>query len=102
MENVDIETQVPISTLGTGGGTDHDDSVIRPRPMFRWEGILSDPLVKKKPGHKLLSKLGVWLGLTPFWRTGSGSLGVALDVHLEGDQYVLSDDLYGSPQVRRR
>jgi hypothetical protein len=96
MEEVDIETQVPPSTLGTGGGTDHDDSIIRPRPMFRWEGILSDPLVEKQPGHKLLSKLRVWLGLTPFWRTGSGSLGVALDVRLEGDQYVLSDDLYGS------
>lgn len=96
MEDVDIETQAPVSTLGTGGGTDHDDSVIRPRPMFRWEGILSDPLVKKEPSHKLLSKMRVWLGLTPFWRTGSGSLGVALDVHLEGDQYVLSDDLYDS------
>jgi hypothetical protein len=98
MEDVDIETQVPLSTLGTGGGTDHDDPVIRPRPMFRWEGILSDPLVKKAPGHNLLSKLGVWLGLTPFWRTRSGSLGVALDVHLEGDQYVLSDELYDTSQ----
>lgn len=96
MEDVDIETQIPLSTLGTGGGTDHDDSVIRPRPMFRWEGILSDPLVKKEPSRKLLSKLRVWLGLTPLWRTGSGSLGVALDVHLEGDQYVLSDDLYNN------
>ena len=96
MEDVDIETQVPLSTLGTGGGTDHNDSVIRPRPMFRWEGIFSDPLVKKEPGQQLLSKLRVWLGLTPFWRTGSRSLGVALDVHLEGDQYVLSDDLNGS------
>jgi len=98
MEDVDIETQVPFSTLGTGGGTDHDDPVVRPRPMFRWEGILSDPLVKKPPGHNLLSKLGVWLGLTPFWRTGSGSLGVALDVHLEGDKYVLSDSLYDDSQ----
>ncbi len=98
MEDVDIETQIPLSTLGVGGGTDHDDSIIRPRPMFRWEGILSDPLVMEKPGHKFLSKLRVWLGLTPFWRTGSGSLGVALDVYLEGDQYVLLDGLYGSSQ----
>lgn len=98
MEDIDIETQVPLSTLGTGGGTDHDDSVIRPRPMFRWEGILSDPLVKKRPSHNLLSKMGVWLGLTPFWRIGNGSLGVALDVHLEGDQYVLSDDLYSTSE----
>lgn len=98
MEDIDIETQVPLSTLGTGGGTDHDDSVIRPRPMFRWEGILSDPLVKKRPGHNLLSKMGVWLGLTPFWRIGNGSLGVAFDVHLEGDQYVLSDDLYSTSE----
>jgi hypothetical protein len=93
MEDIDIETQIPLSTLGTGGGTDHDDSVIRPRPVFRWEGILSDPLVKKAPGRNLLSKLGVWLGLTPFWRTGSGSPGVALDVYLEEDHYVLSDDM---------
>jgi len=98
MEHVDIETQVPLSSLGTGGGTDHDDSAIRPRPVFRWEGILSDPLVKKKPGRKLLSKLGVWLGLTPFWRTGNESTGVALDVYLEGDQYVLSDNLDDSSQ----
>ncbi|KAI0308006.1 hypothetical protein B0F90DRAFT_1621291 [Multifurca ochricompacta] len=98
MEDIDIETQVPLSTLGTGGGTDHDDSTIRPRPVFRWEGILSDPLAKKEPGHKLLSKLGVWLGLTPFWRTGSGSLGLALDVYLEGDEYVLSGNMHGGAQ----
>ncbi|KAH9178928.1 hypothetical protein EDB89DRAFT_2172217 [Lactarius sanguifluus] len=94
MENIDIETQIPVSTLGTGGGTDHDDSAIRPRPIFRWEGILSDPLVKKAPGRKLLSKLGVWMGLTPFWRSGSGSLGVALDVHLKGDRYVLLENTH--------
>ena len=98
MEDVDIETQVPLSTLGTGGGTDHDDSVIRPRPMFRWEGILSDPLAKKRPGRNFLSKMGVWLGLTPFWRIGNGSLGVALDVQLDGEQYVLSDDLYSTSE----
>jgi hypothetical protein len=94
MEHVDIETQVPLSSLGTGAGTDHDDPIIRPRPVFRWEGILGDPL-KKKPAHKFLAKLGVWLGLTPFWRTGSESTGVALDVYLEGEQYVLSDNLRG-------
>ncbi|KAH9065948.1 hypothetical protein EDB87DRAFT_1554562 [Lactarius vividus] len=94
MEDIDVETQVPVSTLGTGGGTDHDDSAIRPRPIFRWEGILSDPLVKKAPGRKLFSKLGVWMGLTPFWRSGSGSLGVALDVHLEGDRYVLLENTH--------
>ncbi len=94
MEDIDAETQFPVSTLGTGGGTDHDDPAIRPRPIFRWEGILGDPLVKKLPGRKLLSKLGVWMGLTPFWRIGNGSLGVALDVHLEGDQYVLLEDTH--------
>jgi hypothetical protein len=98
MEDIDIETHVPLSTLGTGGGTDYDDSVIRSRPVFRWEGILSDSLAKKAPGPKLLSKLGVWLGLTPFWRTGSRSLGVALDIQLDGDQYVLSDNMYGDQQ----
>ncbi|KAI9462355.1 hypothetical protein BJY52DRAFT_1116426 [Lactarius psammicola] len=98
MEDIDIETQAPISTLGTGGGTDHNDPAIRPRPIFRWEGILSDPLVKKAPGRKLLSKLGVWMGLTPFWRSGSGSLGVALDVHLDGDQYVLIENTHGGSE----
>ena len=98
MEHIDIETQVPSSSLGTGSGTDHDDPAIRPRPIFRWEGILSDPLAKKKPGRKLLSKLGVWLGLTPFWRKGVESMGVALDVYLEKDKYVLSDNLHGSSQ----
>jgi len=98
MEDIDIETQVPVSTLGTGGGTDHDDPVIRPRPIFRWEGILSDPLVKKAPRRKLLSKLGVWMGLTPFWRRGSGSLGLALDVHLERDRYVLLENTHGGSE----
>jgi len=99
MEHVDIETQVPLSSIGTGGGTDHDDPAIRPRPVFRWEGILSDPLVKKKPGHNFLSKMGVWLGLTPFWRTGGESMGVALDVYLEGNKYVLLDNLHGSSRI---
>ncbi|KAF8078665.1 hypothetical protein FPV67DRAFT_1465988 [Lyophyllum atratum] len=44
MMEVDLETRVgQTSTIGTGAGTDHDDSWIRTRPTYRWEGILSDP-----------------------------------------------------------
>jgi hypothetical protein len=38
MDGVDLETQAQSSTLGTGVGTDHDASSIRPRPAYRWEG----------------------------------------------------------------
>lgn len=38
MEDLDVETQAQSSTLGTGVGTDHDASSIRPRPAYRWEG----------------------------------------------------------------
>ncbi|KAG5221924.1 RecF/RecN/SMC [Salix suchowensis] len=34
MEGVDMGQS---STLGTGGGTDHDDESLRPRPTYRWE-----------------------------------------------------------------
>ncbi|KAI0322650.1 hypothetical protein OF83DRAFT_1048810 [Amylostereum chailletii] len=90
MEEIDVETQARPSTLGTGNGTDHDDSYIRARPNFRWEGILNDPLTKGPKGRKKwLVKMGAWLGLTPLWRSGIPSPGVALDVRLENGKYVL-------------
>ncbi|KAI0068240.1 hypothetical protein BV25DRAFT_1867258 [Artomyces pyxidatus] len=90
MEDIDLETQGNPSSLGTGGGTDHDDVSIRARPVFRWEGILKDPLVKAMgPRRIFLAKMGAWFGVTPFWRDGSRSHGVALDVRLEGGKYVL-------------
>ena len=90
MEEIDLETQARPSTLGTGNGTDYDDVSIRARPNFRWEGILSDPLVEKLRGRRQwLAKMGAWLGVTPLWRSGIPSPGVALDVRLENGRYVL-------------
>ena len=99
MEDIDILTQGQSSTLGTGGGTDHDDSWIRMRPAYRWEGLLSDPPRQggRKGHRKLLGKLGAWLGVTPLWRTGSPSNGISLDVRLEDGRYVLLDDGGPSP-----
>ncbi|EMD42109.1 hypothetical protein CERSUDRAFT_110652 [Gelatoporia subvermispora B] len=96
MEEVDIQTLVQPSTLGTGGGTSHDDSVIRARPLYRWEGILEDPLRKNKSTRRgLLSKVAVWFGLSPLWRSGIPSQGLAIDVQLVNGQYELLEDLEG-------
>ncbi|KAI0032741.1 hypothetical protein K488DRAFT_78307 [Vararia minispora EC-137] len=91
LEEIDLETQANPSTMGTGNGTDHDDTEIRQRPYFRWEGILNDPFTTRSSRHRhgWLSKLGPWLGITPQWRAGVPSPGVALDVKLEGERYVL-------------
>ena len=89
---MDIATQARPSTLGTGGGTDHDDDSIRARPNYRWEGILDDPLTKGRQRQRGWSaKLGVWFGITPLWRAGVPSKGLALDVKLENGKYVLLD-----------
>ena len=94
MEDVDILTQGGPSTLGTGGGTDHDDPWILARPAYRWEGLLNDPPGKggSEPRKQILSKLGVWFGVTPFWRSGSLSNGISLDLKLENGRYVLLTD----------
>lgn len=93
MEEVDAQTVARPSTLGTGGGTDHDDESIRARPIYRWEGILEDPLRKhQRRTPKVLAKFGVWLGLTPLWRSGIPSAGLALDVQLDHGQYVVMQD----------
>jgi hypothetical protein len=36
MEEIDVETLTGPSTLGTGGGTDHDDVSIRARPAYKY------------------------------------------------------------------
>ncbi|KIY64816.1 hypothetical protein CYLTODRAFT_357890 [Cylindrobasidium torrendii FP15055 ss-10] len=97
MEDIDAETLVQPSTLmgtlGTGGGTDHDDANIRPRPEYKWEGLLSDPVQtgRLKRHKRFTAKLGAWLGVTPLWRTGTVSQGLALDVRMENGRYVLTD-----------
>ncbi|KAH9936996.1 uncharacterized protein B0H18DRAFT_925256 [Fomitopsis serialis] len=92
MEEVDMKTLMQPSTLGTGAGTDYDDVSIRARPYYRWEGILDDELRKTKPKHRpFLAKMAVWFGLSPFWRSGVQSKGLALDVRMENGRYVLLD-----------
>jgi len=95
MEDVDMLTQGQSSTLGTGGGTDHDDPWILARPTYRWEGLLNDP--PRKGGTETrknsLAKLGVWFGVTPFWRSGPPSNGILLDLKLENGRYIqLADE----------
>lgn len=91
MEGIDILTQAASSTMGTGGGTDHDDPWILARPAYRWEALLNDP--PREGGTEtrktFLAKLGVWFGVTPFWRAGSPSNGISVDLKLEGGRYVL-------------
>ena len=81
------------SSLGTGGGTDHDDASIRFRPNYRWEGILGDPVStasveKRKQGWA--AKFGAWFGLTPLWRTGIVSQGISFDLVLQGGRFILT------------
>ena len=80
------------SSLGTGGGTDHDDVSIRARPLYRWEAIFDDPLTRDL-NRRWLPKLAVWFGLSPFWRSRMPlTNGVSLDVRLENGNYVLLKD----------
>ena len=101
MEDIDILTQGQSSTLGTGGGTDHDQSGIRMRPAYRWEGLLTDaPHKGRHKGYqKWVGKLGAWLGVTPLWRVGVPSNGISLDVKLENGRYVLLDMWSASDSV---
>ncbi|KAI0375073.1 hypothetical protein BV20DRAFT_960129 [Pilatotrama ljubarskyi] len=104
MEEIDLQTLPRPSTLGTGGGTDHDDASIRARPAYRWEGILEDPITKrrhKSHRQRFLSKFAVWFGLSPLWRTGEPSQGLALDVRLENGRYVLLEDAASGHAARK-
>ena len=48
------------SSMGTGGGTDHDDVSIRNRPFYKYE----EAFVSHR--GKWSGKFAVWFGLTPF------------------------------------
>lgn len=90
MEEIDVGTVAGSSTLGTGGGTDHDDVLIRARPTYRWEGLLSDPLRRHNVWtERWYAKMGAWFGVTPLWRSGVSSKGLSLDIRLENGRYVL-------------
>lgn len=82
------------SILGTGGGTDYNDSQIRPRPLYRWEAIYDDPVAPSgKPHKRWLPKLVTWLGLDPYWEPNSRlSSGISLDVVLKDGNYVLLEN----------
>ena len=92
MEGVDVATQGPSSSLGTGDGTDYDVPGIRMRPAFRWEGLLDDPVRHGERRRRWLAKMGVWFGITPLWKTGLTSNGLSLDVHLENGRYVVMEN----------
>jgi len=97
MDGVDLEIQLdgPPSMMGTGGGTDHDNSFIIVRPEYRWEGVLTDNIQhhhwRKK---KFLTKLGAWFGITPLWRAGTVSPGLSIDARMENGRYVLLNDVH--------
>lgn len=102
MEEVDWQIHQRGTTQGTGGGTDHDDSSIRPRHAFTWERIWDDPV---SPGRWKRSswrgKLSVWLGLRPHWTTSTTN-GLALDVRLENGKYVILPRDYGDGGGKKR
>ncbi|EIN13788.1 hypothetical protein PUNSTDRAFT_58299 [Punctularia strigosozonata HHB-11173 SS5] len=88
MAEADRETLAAPSSLGTGGGTDHDDEdYSRPRPTYRWEGIFSDTPHHHRP--TLRAKLMVALGISPRWPTAEVSAGLSLDVRLDNGRYIL-------------
>jgi hypothetical protein len=94
MAGVDAATLGQPSTLGTGGGTDHDDSSVRARPAYRWERILDDPFRGHGSAHApWTAKFAAWMGLSPHWEAGPGSSGVAVDVRLVDGRYELLDDV---------
>ena len=93
MEEIDQRTQLHPSTIGTGGGTDHDDETIRARPTYRWEGLLDDPVRKYESRiGQFFVKIGVWFGITPRWRSGGRSMGLSLDVRLQNGHYKVMDE----------
>lgn len=92
LEDLDFTSHGKSSSLGTGGGTDHDDVSIRARPLYRWEAIFEDPLRHGTRGRyrRWLPKLAVWFGLSPFWKSSMTlTSGVSLDVRLEDGRYIL-------------
>lgn len=90
MGEIDLQTQGRPSTLGTGGGTDHDDVSIRARPKYKWEALMASPVKECiRGGRWIASKIGVWFGLTPLWRRSFTVVGLSLDVRLdEKGRYV--------------
>ncbi|KAG8849341.1 hypothetical protein FRB96_000877 [Tulasnella sp. 330] len=90
---LDLGSHLRSSTLGTG--TDHDDSEIRARPVFRWEGIYAGqtPVGGSKKAWRLPNRFPVWFGLNP--REGAMFRGheVGFDVVLKNGRYVVLGDM---------
>jgi hypothetical protein len=92
MENVDLRTEARSSTIGTGGGTDYDNTEIQARPTYKWEGLLTDPLRSGKLWRRRwFAKMGAWFGITPLWKSDMLSKGLAVDVRLENGRYVVME-----------
>lgn len=94
MDTVDDETRVDYrpSSLGTGGGTDHDLVDIISRPNYRWEVLLNDPQgTFGQTKMQFWSKFLTWMGLSPVWIRTLPSQAVSVDVRLENGRYVLLD-----------
>ncbi|KAJ7630901.1 hypothetical protein FB45DRAFT_833713 [Roridomyces roridus] len=94
MEEIDMDPRAQSRAqlsyfTDTGVGTDADASSIRPRAEYRWEALLEDQYRTGRRHRRFFSKVRAWLGLTPLWRTGTASNGLALDVRLEGGRYVV-------------
>lgn len=94
MGDIDLQTQGRPSTLGTGGGTDHDDISIRARPKYKWEALMVSPVKEcVRGGRWIASKIKVWFGLTPLWRRSFTVVGLSLDVRLdEKGRYVALEE----------
>jgi hypothetical protein len=94
MSTVDLETRMgsKLSSLGTGGGTDHDNASIIARPTYRWEMLLNNPQGNfQRATRRFWCKMGTWLGLSPIWM-GRPSQSVGVDVQLDSrGRYVLLD-----------
>ncbi|KAF9270191.1 hypothetical protein L218DRAFT_849990 [Marasmius fiardii PR-910] len=93
MDHIDVEMRGQGSTIGTGAGTNHDDTSILQRPAYRWEGLLEDPPYPfQRQQRKLMSKVTAWLGWAPTWRAGMPAQGVSIDVRLQDGRYVLIEE----------
>ena len=96
LERIDLGSDLRgTSTLGDGGGTDHDDDSIRFRPAYRWEGIYEDPIRsgRLKERRRWTGKLGVWFGVTPLTTTKMRTNGISLDVVVQGGKYVMVEQM---------
>ncbi|KAG9029422.1 hypothetical protein FRB95_005315 [Tulasnella sp. JGI-2019a] len=90
---INLGSHARSSTLGTGAGTDYDDSEIRARPAFRWEGIYAGQTPEVGAKRAWPNPFPVWFGINP--REGAMFRGqeVGFDVVLKSGRYVAVGDM---------